>query len=75
MRSLDKQHLDEAQAQYDQLAAQYLELMPGVDIADVVYNAIINHGIFDNAEGIPFERFSVFTRLKGLQAALSELVL
>lgn len=74
MRSLDKQYLDEAQAQYDQLSAQYLELMPGVDLADVVYSAIVSHGIFGNVDGVPFERFSVFTRLKGLQAALSELV-
>lgn len=74
MRSLDKQHLEDAQAQYQQLCAQYLEMMPGVDIDDVVYRAIINHGIFGNVEGIPFERFSVFTKLKGIEAALNDLL-
>lgn len=74
MGSLDDQFAQDAQERFDILSAEYLAIEPGADLETIIYTAIVDQGIFSNAQGIPFNRFSIFTKLKGLEAALSALV-
>lgn len=72
MKEHDQLTKEQSEAAYEAFTQQYLAAVPDANMQEIVFNAVVNHGIA-NVTGLTYANLSIYTRLQAIQAALSEL--